>query len=139
MVDNLTQGVLFASDLLLIPVDYDRRSLNHGITLYNKTVPKIQEFRLKQSPVHVGPWNLGLVYSNCPADVGVNIDKFIDQYFQDFNFTGKVCKVRLRTYTQTKVAEFRKVPAVCWRASPITKLFDSLVDEIFLKHNFVDH
>jgi cellulose biosynthesis protein BcsQ len=138
VIDNLTQNILFACDMVLIPVDYGRKSLHHGMTLHDQIIPhKIRARRLEHKSLHIGPWNLGLVYSNCPPDAGSTIDDFIDEKFP--GISTRACKIRLRAYTQTKIAEFRRVPVICWPNSPITRLYNQLVDEVFLKHKFVDH
>lgn len=135
--DKLTRCVLLACDAVVIPVDYGRKSLHHGVHLYQTTIPKFREIRAK-NPLDYRPWNLGLVFSNCPPDTSSQLDDFIQQELSGRNFTGKQCKTRLRTYAQAKLAEFKHAPVVCWQSSPITKLYTQLVDELFLSHNFID-
>lgn len=138
--DKLTQSVLIACDTVLIPVDFGGKSLHHGVRLYQDTIPKLRTVRAnKRERLHIGPWNLGVVFSNCPSDVGSNLEDCVNQTLAQSNFTGKQCETRLRTYAQTKVAEFKHVPVVSWQGSPITKLYASLTNELFLNHNFTDH
>ena len=138
--DKLTLGVLFACDTVLIPMDLGGKSLHHAVHLYSDTLPKMREARFaKKERLHWGPWNLGVVFSNCPADVGSSLEQCIDQELTKKGFTGKQCGTRLRTYAQTKVAEFKHVPVICWQGSPITKLYEKLAEELFLDHNFIDH
>jgi hypothetical protein len=93
----------------------------------------------KKERLHLGPWNLGIVFSNCPGDAGVVLEEHIKQVLEKSNFSGTQCKTRLSTFAQTKVAEFKHVPVICWQSSPITKLYTKLVDELFLTPNFIDH
>jgi len=138
--DKLTLGVLFACDTVLIPMDLGGKSLHHAVHLYSDTLPKMREARFaKKERLHWGPWNLGVVFSNCPADVGSSLEQCIDQELTKKGFTGKQCGTRLRTYAQTKVAEFKHVPVICWQGSPITKLYEKLAEELFLDHNFINH
>jgi hypothetical protein len=103
-------------------------------------IPKFREVRAaKKERLHFGPWNLGVVFSNCPADVGTVLEECIKQELSNKNFTGKQCATRLRTFAQAKVAEFKHVPVVSWQGSPITKLYANLAKEIFLDSNFTDH
>ena len=139
-LDKLTLSVLSACDTALIPMDLGGKSLHHAIHLYGDTIPKVRENRFaKKERQHWGPWNLGIVFSNCPSDVGTALEQCIEQELTKKGFTGRRCDTRLRTYAQTKVAEFKHVPVVSWQNSPITKLYGKLADEIFLSHNFIDH
>ncbi|MBW4458191.1 MAG: AAA family ATPase [Nostoc indistinguendum CM1-VF10] len=137
--DILTQCVHFSCDTILTPVDYSRKSLHHAVDLYQKTVPKTRAFRAKTNLLHTGPWNLGLVFSNCPLDIGIQLENCIQKELNRNNFTGKQYKTHLKAYAQTKLAEFQHVPVICWHNSPITKLYSDLAREVFLSHNFIDH
>ncbi|MBD2034029.1 ParA family protein [Leptolyngbya sp. FACHB-321] len=138
--DKLTQSVLLACDTVLIPIDLGGKSLHHAVQLYGSTIPKFRELRAaKKERLHLGPWNLGIVFSNCPGDAGVVLETHIKQVLEKSNFSGNQCKTRLSTFAQTKVAEFKHVPVICWQSSPITKLYTKLVDELFLTPNFIDH
>jgi cellulose biosynthesis protein BcsQ len=141
ILDKLTQGVLMSCDTVLIPADLGGKSLHHAIHLYKSTIPKARDIRMKRfkEGLHAAPWNLGIVFSNCPGDVGKSLEDCIQQELKDKGFTGRQCETRLRSYAQAKVAEFKHLPVVSWRSSPITKLYNQLTDELFLKHNFVDH
>ncbi|MBD2072415.1 ParA family protein [Phormidium sp. FACHB-592] len=138
--DKLTQSVLLACDTVLIPIDLGGKSLHHAVQLYSNTIPKFREVRAaKKERLHLGPWNLGIVFSNCPGDAGVVLEEHIKQALNKSNFSGNQCKTRLKTFAQTKVAEFKHVPVICWQSSPITKLYADLVKELFLNPNFIDH
>ncbi|MBD2035331.1 AAA family ATPase [Leptolyngbya sp. FACHB-321] len=138
--DKLTQSVLLTCDTVLIPIDLGGKSLHHAVQLYSTTLPKFREVRAaKKERLHLGPWNLGIVFSNCPGDAGVVLEEHIKQELKKSNFSGNQCKTRLSTFAQTKVAEFKHVPVICWQSSPITKLYTKLIDELFLNPNFIDH
>lgn len=138
--DDLTISTLFACDTLLIPSDYSRKTLHHAVDLYHKDLPTIRTNRQKQNALHLGPWNLGIVFSNCPS--GVTPDSKLEKCIQDElkakQFIGKQCQTRLAIYAQTKLAEFQHCPVICWQKSPITQLYKNLADEVFLKHHFID-
>lgn len=141
-LDQLAQSVLYACDTVLIPIDFGGKSLHHAVHLYKSTLPKIRENRASaKERLHLGPWNLGIVFSNCPSDSdeGTVLDKYIKQDLINKNFVGTLCKVRLKTFAQAKVAEFKRVPVVSWQSSPITKCYADLTNELFINHNFTDH
>ncbi len=138
-IDTLSDAALLSCDTVLIPVDYGRKSLRHGISVYQVTIPKARGIRAKTEHLHLGPWSLGAVFSNCPLDFGAQLNDCIKAELKAKNFTGKLCEVRLKTYAQARVAEFKQVPVVCWQNSPITKLYKQLADEVFLEHHFLDH
>lgn len=139
--DRLMEAVLLSCDTVLIPADLGSKSLHHAIQLYGTIVPKVREKRMNgKERLHIGPWNLGVVYSNCPGDVGTALKRCIEQELKAKGIPDmRECKTRLKTYAQTKLSEFKHTPVVSWRASPITRLYDQLADELFLKPNFVDH
>jgi len=137
--DELTASLLYACDMLLIPSDLGgRKSLHHAVSVYHGTVPKMREIRAKREQLHLAPWNLGIVFSNCSADAGA-LEAMTHAELKQLNFTGRLCKTRIRSFAQTKAAEFKNVPVICWQNSPITKLYSDLVNEVFLFHNFTDH
>jgi chromosome partitioning protein len=135
--DILTQCVLYSSDTTLIPIDYGKKSIHHGVRTYNG-IAKLRSQRSKIETVHLGAWNLGLVFSNCPPDASSKLEELIKKELQSKGFSGKECKTVIKTYAQTKIAEFQHMPVVCWLNSPVTKCYKSLADEVFLKHNFID-
>ena len=135
--DRLTRCLMYSVDTLLIPVDYGKKSIHHGVNIYKK-LDKIRIARKKNEHFNLGAWNLGLVYSNCPADAGKVLDQMIDKELQKNNFSGKRYDAVVRTYAQAKVADFKHVPVVCWRKSHVTRCYRKLVNEIFLKPNFID-
>ena len=136
--DILTLGMLASCDTILIPVDYDKKSLHHAEKV-DQIIPKLRNSRVKKGELPVAPWNLGLVFSNCPAEKGSILQNHINETIEKLNFTGKPYKTELKIYAQTKVAEFSQVPVICWHKSPITKLYKNLAQEVFLKHNFIDN
>lgn len=138
-IDILTDAVLLSCDTVLTPLDYGRKALRHGINTYQVKVPKTRELRAKTGQLHLGPWNLGAVFSNCPPDYSAQLKAAIDDELKAKNFTGSLCKTHLKTYAQAKLAEFKHVPVVCWQNSPITKLYKQLAEEVFLNHHFLDH
>lgn len=137
--DRLAQCVLFSCDTVLIPVDHGEKSLHHGIQVHQVAVPTIREARAKSERLHLGPWNLGIVFSNCPSDPSDALQKLIEKNLSNRGFSGKQYKQTLKAYAQTKVAEFKHTPVICWQSSPITKLYTELVKEVFINHNFTDH
>lgn len=138
-IDTLSDAVLLSCDTVLIPLDYGRKALHHGVNVYQKVVPKAREIRAKKENLHLAPWNLGAVFSNCPPDCGTQLEDSIKKELEAKNFTGRVCETRLKTYGHTKLAEFKRVPVICWQNSPITKLYKELANEVFLNHHFIDH
>lgn len=135
--DSLTRCLLYSVDTLLIPVDYGKKSIHHGVRIYSK-LADIREARKKMKSFNLGAWNLGLMYSNCPADAGTVLKGLIEKELQKSNFSGKRYESVVKTYAQTKVAEFKHAPVVCWRSSQVTKCYQQLVDEVFLESNFID-
>jgi chromosome partitioning protein len=138
--DDLTICTLFACDTLLIPSDYSRKTLHHAVALYHKDLPTIRTNREKQNALHLGPWNLGIVFSNCPSGVTPTskLEKCIQDELKVKGFTGKQCDTRLAIYAQTKLAEFQYRPVICWHKSQITQLYKDLANEVFLNHKFID-
>ncbi len=138
--DDLTICTLFSCDTVLIPSDYSRKTLHHAVDLYHKDLPTIRTNREKQNALHLGPWNLGIVFSNCPSGVTPTsrLENYIQQELKAKGFSGKQCKTRLAIYAQTKLAEFQHCPVICWQKSPITQLYKDLANEVFLNHHFID-
>ncbi len=138
--DKLTECLLCTAEVILLPIDVGGRSLKHAIDLSQRVIPEIQAMRNKDKAdsFMLGPWNLGLVFSNCPTNLGINIDNEIKKVMQSKNFTGKQVNVRLINYAQTKQAEFQEMPVVCWPNSQISKLFQELTKEVFLGHNYTN-
>jgi chromosome partitioning protein len=143
--DLLSQCLLYACDAVLIPIDFGGKALNHGLSLHQELIPKMRELRSKHEQLHIGPWSLGLVFSNCPTEKfpvdgkGSSVlESTIAKELKQRNFTGCQYKTSLKTYAQATVAEFRQVPVVSWQSSPITKLYENLTNEVFLSSNFTD-
>lgn len=133
----LTKCILYAADTVLIPVDYGRKSLHHGVNVY-KILREVRAQRREYDKLYIGPWNLGLLFSNCPPDAGAVLNGLIDNELKGRNFTGRRCQTKIQTYAQTKVAEFKCAPVVCWQASPVTQLYRNLANELFLKYNSIN-
>ncbi|MEG4007114.1 AAA family ATPase [Microcoleus sp. Pol11C1] len=136
--DVLSAGMLASCDTILIPVDYDKKSLHHAAGV-DRLIPKLRNLSGQNGKFPVSPWNLGLVFSNCPAEKGSILQTHIDNTITQLNFTGKPYKTELKIYAQAKVAEFSQAPVICWHKSPITKLYKNLAQEVFLEHNFIDN
>lgn len=137
-IDVLSVGMLASCDTVLIPVDFDKKSLHHAAGV-DKFIPRLRNARVEKGEFPVAPWNLGLVFSNCPAEKGNILQNYINETIKELKFTGKPYKTELKIYAQTKVAEFSQVPVICWHKSPITKLYKNLAQEVFLQHNFIDN
>jgi chromosome partitioning protein len=135
--DVLSRCVLYSSDTTLIPIDYGKKSIHHGVGTY-RSIAKLRLQKSQAEQIHIGPWNLGLVFSNCPPDSGTNLKKLIDDELLSIQFAGRQCKSVIKTYAQTKIAEFKHMPVICWQKSPVTECYKKLADEVFLNHNFVD-
>ncbi len=138
ITDVLSAAMLASCDTILIPVDYDKKSLHHAAAV-DGLIPKLRNLSVKNEKLPVVPWNLGLVFSNCPAEKGSILQNHIDNTIKQLNFTGKPYKTELKIYAQAKVAEFSQAPVICWHKSPITKLYKNLAQEVFLQHNFIDN
>lgn len=137
-IDVLSVGMLGSCDTVLIPVDFDKKSLHHAAGV-DKFLPRLRNARLEKWELPVAPWNLGLVFSNCPDEKGNILQNLINETIKELKFTGKPYQTELKIYAQTKVAEFRQLPVICWHKSPITQLYKNLAQEVFLKHNFLDN
>jgi chromosome partitioning protein len=134
---RLSEAALYSADVVLIPSDLSRKSLHQAVHISNHTLPEMRAIRAKQSRLHLGPWNLGIAFSNCPADAG-GLETAAQKFLKDEGFTAKQCQKRLQPYAQIKTVEFKGAPVVCWQNAPITKQFRALTDEVFLSHNFTD-
>lgn len=138
-IDALSKAVLFTCDTVLIPSNLSDKSLHHAIEVHQAIVPTMRERRAKGERLHLAPWSLGIVYSNCPGNAENLIEKTIKPELQKRGFTGKQYEKRLQAYTQVTTAEFRQMPVICWQNSPITNCYTDFVNEVFLSHNFTDH
>jgi chromosome partitioning protein len=137
--DKLTDCLLYTVEAIIIPIDIGGKSLKHAIDLSQKEITRIQfERNNKAADFTAGPWNLGLVFSNCPNDIGSGINQEIIKTIDTNVFTGKRIEVRLKNYDRTSLAEFQEKPVVCWQKSRITKLFHNLTNEVFLGHNYAN-
>jgi chromosome partitioning protein len=135
--DKLTRCLLSSTDAIILPVDIGAKSLNHAIDISNRIIPEICSIRDGLDGVALGPFNLGLLFSNCPNPIGEGVKKSINTMIEQRSFTGKQINTKLINYAQTKQAEFQSVPVICWENSQITKLFQELTNELFLRHNYV--
>lgn len=140
--DIMTTAVVHSCDTILIPSDYSKKTIHHAAHLHEKSIPILRENKNKHRKeyLHISPWSLGIVFSNCPGDVQPNsrLETCIQKELTTKSFTGRQYKTRLKIYAQTKLAEFRQMPVICWQGSPITQLYHQLADEVFLTHNFID-
>ena len=132
-----TNCILYAVDTVLIPVDYGKKSLYHGVKIY-KFLRDVRAKRAENDKLYFGPWNLGLLFSNCPPDAGAVLNGLMSNELESHHFTGRQCQTRIQTYAQAKVAEFKCAPVVCWQASPVTQLYKKLANELFLKYNSIN-
>jgi chromosome partitioning protein len=135
--DVLSRCVLYSSDTALIPIDYGKKSIHHGVGTY-RSITKLRLQKSQAEQIHIGPWNLGLVFSNCPPDSGTNLKTLIDAELKSVSFAGRQCNTVIKTYAQAKIAEFKHMPVICWQKSPVTECYKELANEVFLEHNFVD-
>jgi chromosome partitioning protein len=137
--DKLAQCLLCTADVILLPIDLGSKSLKHAINLSLNVIPTIQSMRDKADNFTLGPWNLGLLYSNCPNQIGKGIGNAIANVISTQGYVGKQVKVHLPTFAQTKQAEFEEKPVVCWQNSQITKKFHELTNEVFVNHNYTNN
>ena len=137
--DRLTECLLCTAEAILLPLDSGCKSLTHAIHLSQQVIPGIQAMRNKADDFTLGPWNIGLLFSNCPSEIatGAVIQKAIDKVIEDKGFTGKKVNTRIVNLAKVKDAEFREMPVVCWQNSPVTKLYHELTQEVFLGHNCI--
>jgi cellulose biosynthesis protein BcsQ len=136
-ISDLAAGMLMSCDTLLIPCDYSKKTLRHAADIYNRNIVTVRKKRQELSALHIGPWNLGVVFSNCPSS-GSLLENCVQEELLKYNFHGKQYDTRLKIYAQTKLAEFRYCPVIRWQNSPITKLYSELVNEVYLEQNFID-
>lgn len=134
----LSGGSLMACDLVLLPCDYSRKTLRHSADIYNQVIPQVRKKRLNKRTFITSPWNLGIVFSNCPSNHSTTLENCVQNELQIKRFNGKQYETRLKIYAQTKLAEFKYSPVICWPNSYITILYKQLVNEVFLTQNFID-
>ena len=137
-IDNATFGILGACNTILMPCDYSKKTLHHAADIENNILPNIRNFNSNRDKLNFSPLGMGLVFSNCPPNNVPSLEQCIQQELNSKNFKGKQYNTRLKIYAQTKLAEYKQKPVICWNNSPITRLYHQLVNEIFLTHNFID-
>ena len=137
-IDIATAAILGVCDTVLIPCDYSKKTLHHAADIENNILPSIRAFNSKGNKLDYKPLGMGIVFSNCPGDNTPTLEQCIQNELKFKNFNGKQYNTRLKIYAQTKLAEYKHAPVICWSQSPITKLYHKLTDEIFLNHNFID-
>jgi chromosome partitioning protein len=135
--DKLTKCLLSSTDVIVLPVDIGAKALNHAIDLSNRIIPEVCKIRDGVEGVNLGPFNLGLLFSNCSNPIGEGMKKSINTMIEQKSFMGKQINTKLISSAQAKQAEFQSVPVICWENSQITKLFQELTNEVFLGHNYV--
>ena len=133
----MTRCLLSSADTIILPVDIGAKALNHAIDISNRIIPEVRNHRDALDGVAIGPFNLGLLFSNCPNPIGEELKKSINTLIEQRSFTGKQINTKLLNYAQAKQAEFQSIPVVCWEKSPVTKLFQELTNELFLGHNYI--
>jgi len=136
--DIITAAILGSCDTILTTCDFSKKTLHHAADIENKILPNIRAFNSKKNKLDYKPLGMGIVFSNCPGDKQPSLEKCIQGELKSKGFNGKQYNTRLKIYAQTKLAEYKQAPVVCWSKSPITKLYHQLADEIFLSHNFID-
>jgi chromosome partitioning protein len=133
-LDKLAQCVLYSCNLVMVPID-GGKAIRHALKIHQEVLPKFYQSRLEHQLPH-GPISLGIVRSNWNiAQDSVAERELAREVTQNFN--GKQYETRLRQYAQTEIASLKQSPVVCWRSSPISKLYDDLTNEVFLTHNFI--
>ena len=137
-IDIATAAILGVCDTVLIPCDYSKKTLHHAADIENNILPSIRAFNSKENKLDYKPLGMGIVFSNCPGDHSPKLEQCIQDELKFKNFNGKQYNTRLKIYAQTKLAEYKHVPVICWSQSKITRLYHELTDEIFLNHNFID-
>jgi chromosome partitioning protein len=134
VLDKLAHCMLYGCNLVIVPID-GSKAIRHALKIHQEIFPKIYQSRLENQLIN-GPLSLGIVRSNWNiAENSVAERELAKEVTQ--NFAGIQYKTRLRQYAQTEIASLRQAPVVCWRSSPISKLYDELTAEIFLSHNFI--
>jgi chromosome partitioning protein len=135
VLDKLTQCMLYACNLVMVPVD-GSKAIRHALKVHQEILPKIYQSRLEHQLIN-GPLSLGIIRSNWTiAENSVAEKELAREVTQKFVGIHQY-ETRLRQYAQTEIASLRQTPVVCWRSSPISKLYDELTSEIFLSHNFI--
>ncbi|MBE9032498.1 AAA family ATPase [filamentous cyanobacterium LEGE 11480] len=134
-IDKLTTAIFFMCDMVLHPIDGDK-AIRHAADIQKGFVPLIRNSRLKHH-LPYGPWCLGMVRSNWNIPIGSTVETRLNEQIQQLRVPGKQYETRLKQYAQAQVASMKRVPVVCWHKSPITKLYQELIQEIFLSHNTI--
>jgi chromosome partitioning protein len=134
--DRLTECLLCTAEALLLPLDSGCKSLNHALDLSQEIIPGIQAMRNRADDFTLGPWNLGLLFSNCASNNNDAKDPS-SKFLVEHGYTGKKIKSRIVKSAKINDAEFKDMPVVCWQNSPVTKLYHELTQEVFLGHNCI--
>ncbi len=135
VLDKLTQCMLYGCNLVMVPVD-GSKAIRHALKVHQEILPKIYQSRLEHQ-LSNGPLSLGIIRSNWTIAENSVAEKELAREVNQ-NFVGiHQYETRLRQYAQAEIASLRQAPVVCWRSSPISKLYDELTAEIFLSHNFI--
>jgi chromosome partitioning protein len=134
VLDELVQCLLFTCDHILTPIDGDK-AIRHALEIDQEILPKFRQIRWEKQ-LGYAPLNLGLLRSNWSIAENSVIEKLLEAKIQK-ECSGTQYETRIRQYSQIQTASIKQAPVVCWRNSPVSKLFNELVDEVFLKHNFI--
>jgi chromosome partitioning protein len=133
-LDKLAQSLLYTCDQILVPID-GGKAIRHAIRIHQELLPKIRQSRLDNHLSH-GPLSLGVVRSNWTIAQDSKVEKALSiEIAQQISATQY--ETRLKQYEQTEMAHLKQKPVACWRNSPISKLYDDLTQEVFVKHNFI--
>jgi chromosome partitioning protein len=131
-LDQLASCLLSSCDHVLVPID-GSKAIRHALRIHQEILPTFRQARLTHH-LPYGPLSLGIVRSNWSVAQGA--EKALDSEIAN-NFAGKQYQTRLCQYAHVEVASLKQAPVVCWRKSPISKLYAALTNEVFLNHNFI--
>ncbi len=131
-LDQLASCLLSICDHVLVPID-GSKAIRHALRIHQEILPTFRQARLTHH-LPYGPLSLGIVRSNWSVAQGA--EKALDSEIAN-NFAGKQYETRLLQYAHVEVASLKQAPVVCWRKSPISKLYAELTNEVFLTHNFI--
>jgi cellulose biosynthesis protein BcsQ len=131
-LDKLASCLLSGCDHVLVPID-GSKAIRHALKIHQEILPTFRQARLTHHLPH-GPLSLGIVRSNWAVAQGTE-EALASEIAK--HFAGKQYETRLCQYAQTEMASLKQAPVVCWRKSPISRLYADLTNEVFLNHNFI--
>lgn len=133
--DGLAISYLYACDALLMPVGMNKPSVRHAIELHNETLPKMRRARLNLSPSLIGPYNLGVVFTNYSTAAQDTKATLIHELKDCFPDVEKRFELRQNSYAIVTSDELSSKPSIWRQDSKFAHLFDELTDKIFFKHH----